>query len=441
MAEMNYLAAIVGRPNVGKSTLFNRLVGRREAIVDDAPGVTRDRLYGLSEWNGLTFSVVDTGGFVAHSDDVFEAGIRRQVQAALDQAELVLFVVDQQTGITDLDEAFAALLRRLNTQVLVVANKVDQHSTLPLTAEFYALGFEEVIGISANSGMGTGELMDAVVQRFRQASPRTAPDLPDQLPRLAIVGRPNAGKSTLANALLGEERTMVTDISGTTRDSIESLYRKYGKEFVLIDTAGLRRKSKVHDDLEFYATLRAIRAIEAADVCLVVLDGTQPVTAQDMNVLFVAQKRQKGIVVVVNKWDRKEERAMEAESFREAIRDKTAPFRDVPVLFVSALEKNRIYQAVEKALEVYHNRKKRIATHRLNEELLPVLQRQPPPAVKGKHIKIKYVMQAPTEVPTFLFYCNLPQYIREPYRRFLENQIRQRYAFTGVPINIFFRKK
>ena len=438
---MNHLVAVVGRPNVGKSTLFNRLVGQRDAIVDDLSGVTRDRHYGVSEWNGHAFSVVDTGGFVRHSDDVFEAAIREQVIEALGEADMVLFVVDLQTGITDLDEAFADVLRRTDVQVMVVVNKVDTFGRLAETPEFYALGFEDVWGISANSGMGTGDLLDEVVMKLRKNPPKGSRKLPDNLPRLAIVGRPNAGKSTLANALLGKPRTIVSQVAGTTRDTVEAHYNKYGKEFVLVDTAGIRRKAKVSEDVEFYANLRAIRAIEMAGVCLVVVDGTQPFSAQDMNVLFVAQKRGKGIVVVVNKWDKKEERAMEAEAFRKEIQARLSPFKDVPVLFISALEKGKIFKLVETALRVYQNRQKRIATRKLNDDLLPIINRNPPPAIKGKYIRIKFIQQVPTQVPTFIFFCNLPQYIKEAYHRFLENQIRDLYDFTGVPINVFFRKK
>ena len=426
---------------MGKSTLFNRLVGHRDAIVDNQSGVTRDRHYGVSEWNGHVFSVVDTGGFVKNSEDLFEAAIREQVTEALSEADLVLFVVDVQTGITDLDQAFADVLRRSSVKILVVVNKVDSFEKLGETAEFYALGFDEVWGISADSGLNTGDLMDEIVMRLREQPPKGQHGWPESVPRLAIVGRPNAGKSTLANALLGEARTIVSDIAGTTRDTVEAHYKKYGKEFVLVDTAGLRRKSKVGEDVEFYANLRAIQAIEAADVCMVVVDGVQPFSAQDTHVLFVAQKRGKGIVVLVNKWDQKETRAMDAPAYRREIQERLAPFRDVPILFISALHKEKIYQAVDTALQVYQNRNQRIPTRALNDQLLPIIEKNPPPATKGKYIRIKFVQQIPTQVPTFLFFCNLPQYIQESYQRFLENQIRSLYDFTGVPIHVFFRKK
>ncbi|MDY6250936.1 MAG: ribosome biogenesis GTPase Der [Bacteroidaceae bacterium] len=435
------LVAIVGRPNVGKSTLFNRLTGTRQAIVSDEAGTTRDRQYGKVEWNSHEFSVVDTGGWVVKSDDIFEGEIRKQVSLATSEADLILFLVDVKTGITDLDEEVAKILRRSKAPVLLCVNKVDDNADRYGAPEFYALGLGDPFCISSATGSGTGDLLDLIISRldFNKASEQQD----DNIPRIAIVGRPNAGKSSLLNAFIGEERNIVTDIAGTTRDSILTLYDKFGFNFYLVDTAGIRRKNKVSEDLEFYSVMRAIRSIENSDVCILLLDATRGIEAQDMNIFQIVQKNSKSLVVAINKWDLVEDKSTEAQKhFIDTIRERMAPFSDFPIIFASALTKQRIFKVLETAKEVYLNRKRKISTSKLNEELLPLIEAFPPPSMKGKYIKIKYCSQVPdTQIPTFIFYANLPQYVKEPYRRFLENKIRERWNFTGTPINIFIRQK
>ncbi|MCE2822114.1 MAG: ribosome biogenesis GTPase Der [Bacteroidota bacterium] len=434
---MSNIVAIIGRPNVGKSTLYNRLVGRRDAITDDFSGVTRDRKYGFCEWNGKRFGVVDTGGFVHGSDDVFETAIRNQVRAAAEEAAVLVFMVDAQTGITDLDDSIARWLRRVDKPVFLVVNKVDNHNSMMDANEFWSLGFENTYFIASISGSGTGELLDAVTEHIENE-----PELETELPKFAIVGRPNVGKSSLTNALLGEERNIVTPIAGTTRDPIHSYYNKYGKEFVLIDTAGIRKKTKVEEDLEFYSVMRAIRALEEADVCLLIIDATQGIEGQDINILALAQKRHKGIVILVNKWDLVENKqANSVRDYEAVIKNRIAPFNDVPIVFISALEKQRIFQAVEAAMEVVENRKRRIKTSQLNEVLLDVIERTPPPSVHGRYPKFKYITQLPTDFPAFAFFVNNPNYVRDSYKQFLENQIRKLFNFKGAPIEIFIRSK
>ncbi|RMG82688.1 MAG: ribosome biogenesis GTPase Der [Bacteroidetes bacterium] len=435
---MGKIVAIVGRPNVGKSTLFNRLTGTKEAIVDATEGVTRDRHYGTCEWTGKQFTVIDTGGYITNSDDVFEKEIRSQVQIAIDEADVLIFMVDTQTGVTDLDEAIADILRRTGKKVLLVSNKVDDSSKLLNTAEFYALGLGEVYPISAISGSGTGELLDEIVKDFPE---HTEEEQDSDIPRFAVIGKPNVGKSSLINTLTGQERNIVTPIAGTTRDAVDTHYTAYGFNFILVDTAGLRKKTKVHENLEFYSVLRTIRSIEKSDVCLLLIDATEGFTSQDMNIFHLAQKNNKGIVIVVNKWDLVDKETNTALIFENQIKEKIAPFTDVPVIFTSVTRKQRIFKALEKALEVYQNRTRKIKTSELNEVLLPIINQNPPPATKGKYIKIKYITQLPTHAPAFAFFCNLPQYIKEPYKRFLENKIRERWNFTGVPLRLFFRKK
>jgi len=434
---MSNIVAIIGRPNVGKSTLYNRLVGRRDAITDDFSGVTRDRKYGFCEWNGKRFGVVDTGGFVHASDDVFEAAIRNQVKAAAEEAAVLIFMVDAQTGITDLDDNIARWLRRVDKPVFLVVNKVDNHNSMMDANEFWSLGFENTYFIASISGSGTGELLDTVTEHIENE-----PELETELPKFAIVGRPNVGKSSLTNALLGTERNIVTPIAGTTRDPIHSYYNKFGKEFILIDTAGIRKKTKVEEDLEFYSVMRAIRALEEADVCLLVLDATQGIESQDLTILSLAQKRHKGIVVLVNKWDLVEDKqANSVRDYEAIIKSRLAPFNDVPIIFISALEKQRIFQAVEAAMEVVENRKRRIKTSVLNEVLLDVIERTPPPSVHGRYPKFKYITQLPTDFPAFAFFVNNPNYVRDSYKQFLENQIRKLFNFKGAPIEIFIRSK
>lgn len=435
---MPNIVAIVGRPNVGKSTLFNRLLQQREAIVDSTAGVTRDRHYGKSEWNGVEFSVIDTGGFTLRSDDIFEEEIREQIDLALNEAEVVLFLVDAKDGLTDLDKEFAEHLRKSPKKVFLVVNKVDSHHLQESILEFYELGYSPIYPISAISGAGTGELLDEVVKNFNSHEYK---DPFEGLPKVTIAGRPNVGKSTLTNALLGEKRTIVTDIAGTTRDAIETLYDKFGHKFVLVDTAGMRKKSKVHEDLEFYSVMRSIRAIEFSDVVILMIDATQGWESQDMNIFHLAEKNRKGIVIVVNKWDLVEKDHQTLKIFESNLRKQIAPFTDVPIIFVSAITKQRIFKVVETAMQVYQNRSQRIKTSRLNEDVLPIFEQFPPPAIKGKHIKIKYCTQLPTKTPQFVFFCNLPQYIKENYKRFVENQLRKIYPLTGVPIEIYFRKK
>ncbi|MDY3322798.1 ribosome biogenesis GTPase Der [Riemerella anatipestifer] len=435
---MSNIVAIVGRPNVGKSTLFNRLLERREAIVDSVAGVTRDRHYGKSEWNGVEFTVIDTGGYDVGTDDIFEEEIRHQVQLAVDEATSIIFMLNVEEGLTDTDQEIHELLRRANKPVYIVVNKVDSaKEELPAT-EFYQLGIEKYYTLSSATGSGTGDLLDAVVADF----PTTEYKDPfDGLPRITIAGRPNVGKSTLTNALLDNKRNIVTDIAGTTRDSIETIYNKFGHEFVLVDTAGMRKKSKVSENLEFYSVMRSVRAIEHSDVVVIMVDATQGWESQDMNIFGIAQKNRKGIVILVNKWDLVEKETNTMRDFENNIKKRIGQFSDVPILFISALTKQRILKAVEVAMEVYENRKKKIKTSKLNEVMLPVFEHTPPPAIKGKYIKIKYCVQLPTPSPQFVFFCNLPQYVKEPYKRFTENQLRKEFGFTGAPIEVYFRQK
>lgn len=436
---MSNLVAIVGRPNVGKSTLFNRLTQTRHAIVSDEAGTTRDRQYGKCEWGKSEFSVVDTGGWVVNSDDIFEEEIRKQVQLATDEADVILFLVDAQNGITDLDEAVAAILRRSKKPVLLVCNKVDNNE-IYMAAEFYSLGLGDPQCISAATGSGTGDLLDLIIASLPKNSDES---LEENIPRFAVVGRPNAGKSSLINAFIGEDRHIVTDIAGTTRDSIYTRYDKFGFDFYLVDTAGIRKKSKVNEDLEFYSVMRSIRSIENSDVCILMIDATRGIESQDMNIFQLIQRNNKSLVVVINKWDLVEDKSnIVIKTFEDAIRDRMAPFTDFPIIFASALTKQRIFKVLETAKEVYENRQRRVSTGKLNEEMLPLIEAYPPPSIKGKYIKIKYCSQIPdTHVPTFVFYANLPQYVKEPYRRFLENKIRERWDFSGCPINIFIRQK
>ena len=437
---MANLVAIVGRPNVGKSTLFNRLTQSRRAIVSDTAGTTRDRQYGKCSWNAKEFSVVDTGGWVVKSDDIFEDAIRRQVLVATEEADLVLFLVDVTTGVTDWDEDVATILRRAKLPVILVANKVDNSSEYYEAAEFYKLGIGEPQCISAAPGGGTGELLDMIVDKLPQENPET---IEDEIPRFAVVGRPNAGKSSIINAFIGEDRNIVTEIAGTTRDSIYTRFDKFGFDFYLVDTAGIRRKNKVSEDLEFYSVMRSIRAIENSDVCILMLDATRGVEAQDMNIFQLIQKNNKSLVVVVNKWDLVEEKSQKViDTFEAAIRNRMAPFVDFPIIFASALTKQRIFRVLETAKQVYLNRKTHVGTSKLNEVMLPIIEAYPPQSVKGKYIKIKYCTQLPnTQIPSFVFYANLPQYVKENYRRFLENKIRENWSMHGCPINVFIRQK
>jgi GTP-binding protein len=431
------IVAIVGRPNVGKSTLFNRLTDSRKAIVDEVAGVTRDRHYGKSEWNGLEFSVIDTGGYVHGSDDIFEGEIRKQVQLAIDEANVILFVVDVTDGVTDDDKIVADLLRRCKKKVFLVSNKVDNSERQALSGEFYSLGLGEVYNVSAISGSGTGDLLDEVVNVLDKEAKIEELDIP----KFAIVGRPNVGKSSTINALLGKDQNIVTNIAGTTRDSINTRYTAFGHDFMLIDTAGIRKKSKVEEDLEFYSVMRSIRAIEDCDVCILLIDATLGMEAQDINIFHLAEKNRKGVVIVVNKWDLIEKNTNSTKEYEEKIRERIAPFRDVPIIFTSAITKQRILKAIEAAEKVYANRIKSIKTRMLNDVMLPIIEKQPPASIKGKDIKIKFINQLPTHAPTFAFYCNLPQYVSESYLRFLENRLREQFDFSGVPIQIFMRKK
>ena len=433
------LVAIVGRPNVGKSTLFNRLVGARQAIVDDTAGVTRDRHYGRCEWCGREFSVVDTGGYTSNSDDVFEAAIRDQVQIAIDEADVVLFMVEAATGITDYDAEIADVLRRAKKPVVLCVNKVDTGAKMYDAYEFYSLGLGEIYSISAANGSGTGDLLDAVVEAL-PAEAETEDPYKD-LPRITIVGKPNVGKSSLTNALLGVERNIVTPVAGTTRDSIEAHYNKFGHEFMLVDTAGIRRKAKVNEDLEFYSVMRSIRAIEHSDVCIMMIDATSGMEAQDMNIFSLIQRNRKGCVLVVNKWDLFIKDSNTLKQYTEALRSRIAPFDDVPIVFTSVVKMQRIQDVLNAAAEVYANYSRKIPTARLNEVLLPLIEETPPPAWKGKYVKVKYVTQLPTKFPAFAFFCNLPQYIKEPYKRFLENQLRKNFSLTGCPVQIYCRQK
>ena len=437
---MANLVAIVGRPNVGKSTLFNRLTKSRKAIVSDTAGTTRDRQYGKCEWSGREFSVVDTGGWVVNSDDIFEEEIRKQVIIATEEADLVLFVVDVATGLTDWDEDVAKILRRSKLPVVVVVNKVDNNNQLYSAAEFYKLGLGDPQCISSLTGSGTGDLLDLVLSKLKEDSGEL---LEDGIPRFAVVGRPNAGKSSIINAFIGEDRNIVTEIAGTTRDSIYTRYDKFGFDFYLVDTAGIRRKNKVTEDLEFYSVMRSIRSIENSDVCILMSDATRGIEAQDMNIFQLIQKNNKSLVVVVNKWDLVEDKNQKVIStFENAIRERMAPFTDFPIVFASALTKQRIFKVLETAKDVYLNRKLRIGTSKLNEVMLPIIEAYPPPSIKGKYIKIKYCMQVPnTQIPTFVFFANLPQYVKEPYKRFLENKLRENWKLTGSPINVFIRQK
>ncbi|MCC8197910.1 MAG: ribosome biogenesis GTPase Der [Tannerellaceae bacterium] len=437
---MGNIVAIVGRPNVGKSTLFNRLTQTRQAIVNEEAGTTRDRQYGKVEWTGKEFSVVDTGGWVLNSEDVFEDEINKQVQIAIEEADVILFVVDVVNGMTNLDTDVAKILRRSKKPIIVVANKADNYQLHLDSAEFYSLGLGDPYCVSAINGSGTGDLLDQVVNLLPEEKQE---ELDENLPRIAVIGRPNAGKSSLINAFIGEERHIVTDIAGTTRDSIYTKYNKFGLNFYLVDTAGIRKKGKVNEDMEYYSVIRSIRAIENSDVCVLMLDGTRGIESQDLNIFSLVQKNSKGLVVCVNKWDLVENKTQEAiKHYTHTIRDRLAPFTDFPVLFISAVTKQRIFKVLETAREVYENRKKRIPTAKLNEVLLPIIEHTPPPAWKGKYIKIKYITQLPAgAVPSFVFFCNLPQWIKEPYKRFLENKIRENWDFTGTPINIYIREK
>lgn len=434
---MGKIVAIVGRPNVGKSTLYNRLIGERQAIIDDISGVTRDRQYGACIWNGKQFTVVDTGGFVKNSEDPFEKAIRSQVEIAVTEATVIIFMVDTTTGITDLDEEVAHMLRRSDKPVYLAVNKVDNHQRLLQANEFWSLGFENTFFLSSLTGSGTGEILDAVVEHI----PAEEEEPPSTLPRFAIIGQPNVGKSSLINALLGEDRNIVTDVAGTTRDAIDTHYNKFGKEFILVDTAGMRKKAKVHEDLEFYSVMRAIKALEESDVCILMIDAQTGVEAQDMSLFRLAQRRHKGIVILVNKWDLVAKETNTARDMEEEIRNKIAPFNDVPIIFISALDKTRIFKSVEAALQVQENRQRRIKTSQLNEIMLEVVERQPPPAYRGHYIKIKYVTQLPLAYPAFVFFTNHPKQIKEGYRNFLENQLRSHFDFTGVPMALLFRQK
>lgn len=441
---MSFTVAIVGRPNVGKSTFFNRLLEQRKAIVDDMSGVTRDRQYGVADWNGKTFNVIDTGGFVAGSEDVFEKAIARQVLIAVDEADAIIFMVDAHTGMTSLDDSMANVLRRSTKPVFLTVNKVDNNERLLEASEFYSLGFENVFFIAAASGSGSGELLDAITELIpadASADGEEESEEKDALPKFAIVGQPNVGKSSLLNALVGEERTIVSEIAGTTRDTIHTHYNLFQKEFVLIDTAGIRRKTKVHEDLEFYSVIRAIRALDEADVCLLLIDAEKGISAQDLNIFSLAARKGKGLLVLVNKWDLVEKETNTAKEYEKKLKERLAPFTDVPILFISAKEKTRIFKAIELALEVYEHRKSKISTSKLNEVMLKAVESYHAPVVRGHPIKIKFVTQLPTVVPSFAFFCNFPDDIKQPYKNYLENQLRQNFDLTGVPIRLFFRKK
>ena len=435
---MSAIVAIVGRPNVGKSTFFNRLIQRREAIVDAVSGVTRDRHYGKSDWNGREFSVIDTGGYVKGSDDVFEAEIDKQVELAIDEADAIIFMVDVETGVTGMDEDVANLLRRVKKPVLLAVNKVDNGKRAEDAVEFYSLGLGDYFTIASTNGSGTGDLLDALVKVL----PEKEVSKDDELPRFAVVGRPNAGKSSFINALIGEERYIVTDVAGTTRDSIDTKYNRFGFEFNLVDTAGIRRKAKVREDLEFYSVMRSVRAIEHSDVCILILDATRGFDGQVQNIFWLAQRNNKGIVVLVNKWDLVEEKETNTiKHYTQKIKEAMEPFTDVPIIFMSVLTKQRIFKAIETAVQVYENRSRKIQTRKFNDIMLPLIENYPPPAYKGKFVKIKFCTQLPTPYPQFAFFCNLPQYVRDPYKRFLENKPRENFDFTGVPISVFMRKK
>ena len=436
---MSNIVAIVGRPNVGKSTLFNRLTESRTAIVKEVSGVTRDRIYGRGEWNGVEFSVIDTGGYARGTDDIFEAEIRKQVEIAIDEATVIVFMLDVMTGITDMDDIVAKMLRKSGKPVLIGANKVDNTDRAGMSAEFWSLGLGDVFELSAVNGSGTGELLDELVKHFDKD--QGVDHETDNLPHIAVVGKPNVGKSSLINALTGEERNIVTNISGTTRDSINTRYKAFGFDFILIDTAGIRKKAKVHEDIEYYSVLRSVRSIENSDVCIFMIDAAEGLQKQDLSIFYIIEKNSKGVVVLVNKWDLIDKDHKTMLAYEEKIREELAPFRDVPILFTSTITKQRIHKALEKAMEVYYNRTQKITTSELNERFQEIIAATPPPSVKGKYVKIKYVQQLPTHSPAFAFFCNLPQYIPDSYKRFLENRLREMYNFTGVPIKIFFRKK
>ena len=434
---MANIVAIVGRPNVGKSTFFNRMVQRRQAIVDSVSGVTRDRHYGKTDWNGQEFSIIDTGGYIIGSDDIFEEEIRKQVDLAIDEANVILFLVDAQIGVTDLDITVANHLRKAKKPLILVANKVDNAAIMQQAVDLYSLGLGEYFCISAVNGSGTGELLDAVVESLPPEPIRDETDLP----RFAIVGRPNVGKSSFINALVGEDRNIVTNIAGTTRDSLDTHYTKFGHDFTLVDTAGVRKKKNVHEDLEFYSVMRSIRSIEYSDVCLLIIDATLGFESQDQSIFHLADKNRKGIVILVNKWDLVEKDTHSVKEYEEMIRNKISPFTDVRIVFVSALNKQRLLKALQVAIDVFKDRKARITTSKLNAVMLPIIEITPPPATKGKYVKIKFCTQLPTKTPTFAFFANLPQYVKDPYKRFIENKLRENFDFSGVPIQIFFRKK
>lgn len=435
-----FTVAIVGRPNVGKSTFFNRLLEQRKAIVDDISGVTRDRQYGVAEWNGKSFNVIDTGGFVPQSEDIFEKEIKKQVLIAVEEADALVFMVDAATGVTDLDESMADVLRRTSKPVFLSVNKVDNHNRLMEATEFYGLGFDNVYFISAMSGSGSGELLDAITEMIPEEKSEETKEM-SELPKIAIIGQPNVGKSSLLNALVGEERTIVSDIAGTTRDTIHTHYNLFNKEFVLIDTAGIRRKSKVHEDLEFYSVIRAIKAMDEADIILLILDATKGITAQDLNIFGLAAKKGKGIVILVNKWDLVEKETNTSRDYEKELKKRIAPFTDVPVVFISVKEKIRIHKAIEEAMVVYENKSKKIPTSKLNDIMLKAIESYHPPVVRGNPVKIKFVTQLPTHVPSFAFFCNFPDDVKDSYRHYLENKLRENFDFKGVPVRIFFRKK
>ncbi|WP_397447886.1 ribosome biogenesis GTPase Der [Polaribacter sp. R77954] len=436
---MNSIVAIVGRPNVGKSTLFNRLVQKREAIVDSVSGVTRDRHYGKSDWNGKEFSVIDTGGYAIGSDDIFEEEIRKQVSLAIDEADIIVFVVDVRDGITPMDAEVAKVLRKVKKPIFTAVNKVDNAMLEADAVEFYNLGLGDYHTISSINGSGTGDLLDALV--IKMPEPEVIDLEKEELPRFAVVGRPNAGKSSFINALIGEDRNIVTNIAGTTRDSIDTKYNRFGFDFNLVDTAGIRKKSKVKEDLEFYSVMRAVRSIEYADVIILVIDATRGFEGQDQNIFWLAEKNRKGVVILINKWDLVEKETNTMRDYEAKVKEQIAPFTDVPIVFISALTKQRLFKAIETAVEVFENRKNKISTSKFNDVMLDIIKSYPPPAIKGKFVKIKYCMQLPTQTPQFAFFCNLPQYVRDPYKRFIENKLREIYSFSGVPITIYFRQK
>lgn len=436
---MSFTVAITGRPNVGKSTFFNRMLEQRKAIVDDLSGVTRDRQYGVAEWAGKSFNIIDTGGFVANSDDIFEIEIAKQVNIAISEADAIIFMVDASSGITNLDESMADLLRRSHKPVYLAVNKVDNHERLMEASEFYSLGFENIFFLSSISGSGTGELLDAVISTMNPDTDVKVED--EEIPKFAIIGQPNVGKSSLLNSLIGQERTIVSDIAGTTRDTIHTHYNLFNKEFILIDTAGLRKRAKVHEDLEFYSVIRAIKAMDEADICLLLLDAGKGIGAQDLAIYSLAVKKGKGIVVLVNKWDLIEKETNTARDYEKELRQRLAPFNDVPIIFISVIEKQRIFKSIEAALEVYENKKKKVPTSKLNEVMLKAVEQYHPPVVRGNAIKIKYVTQLPTHIPSFAFFCNYPDDLKTPYKNYLENKLRENFDFKGVPVRLFFRKK